>query len=303
MTSRRDTLKQLLACGGLLYAGAGPAQDTSMLRRPLPKGNESLPVIGLGTYQAFDVGSTRAELDPLADVLRTLVRLGGSVVDSSPMYGRAEGAVGEAAALAGVGARLFHATKVWTSGRDSGIRQMEESFRLMRVERMDLMQIHNLQDWRTHTATLRDWQQRGRVRYLGITHYHEGAYGELETLLKTRQYDFVQLNYSIAERAAENSILPLAQELGVAVIANRPFAQASLFHRVKGRELPPWAADFDCGSWAQFFLKYIVSHPAVTCAIPATSKARHAEDNLRAGHGRLPDPAQRVRMARWMDSI
>lgn len=303
MTSRRDALKRLLACGGLLYAGAGTTQDSAMLRRPLPKGNESLPVIGLGTYQAFDVGSTRAELDPLADVLRTLVRQGGSVVDSSPMYGRAEGAVGEAAALAGVGAQLFHATKVWTSGRDNGIRQMEESFRLMRVERMDLMQIHNLQDWRTHTATLRDWQQRGRVRYLGITHYHEGAYGELETLLKTRQYDFVQLNFSIAERTAEERVLPLAQELGVAVIANRPFAQANLFRRVKGRELPPWAAEFDCDSWAQFFLKYIVSHPAVTCAIPATSKTRHAEDNLRAGYGRLPDAAQRERMARWMDSI
>ena len=180
---------------------------------------------------------------------------------------------------------------------------MEESFRLMRVQTMDLMQIHNLVDWRTHTTTLQDWKARGRIRYLGITHYHEGAYGELEALLKTRQYDFVQLNFSIAERSAEEHLLPQARDLGVAVIANRPFAQSSLFHRVKGKPVPAWAAEFDCTSWAQFFLKYIVSHPAVTCAIPATSKAKHAQDNALAGHGKMPDAGQRRRMAKTLDDF
>lgn len=303
MNTRRTALKQLAGLGMLLSAPVSRSQETRMLTRPIPGSNEALPVVGLGTYQSFDVGSDRTELEPLAEVLRTLVRLGGSVIDSSPMYGRAERAVGEASTLAGVRPRLFHATKVWTSGKEAGIRQLEASFRLMQVERMDLMQIHNLLDVRTHTATLKDWQQRGRVRYIGITHYHEGAYGELEAQLKSRQYDFVQLNYSIAERAAEDRLLPLAQELGVAVIANRPFAQAGLFHRVKGKTVPDWAAEFDCASWAQFFLKYILSHPGVTCVIPATGKARHAEDNARAGHGRLPDAAQRRRMAQWMDTL
>lgn len=303
MKSRRTALKQVIGLGALLCAPALPAKESNMLQRPIPKGNESLPVIGLGTYQAFDVGSGAGEQAPLVDVLRAMATLGGRVVDSSPMYGRAEGAIGEVAALAGVRDKLFYATKVWTSGRAAGIRQMETSFRLMGVERMDLMQIHNLLDWRIHTETLKAWKQRGRIRYLGITHYHEGAYDELETLLKTGEYDFVQLNYSIAEREAEQRVLPLARDLGVAVIANRPFAAANLFRRVKGKAVPEWAAEFDCTTWAQFFLKYIVAHPALTCAIPATSKPHHAEDNLRAGYGRLPDAAQRRRMVEVIDSL
>jgi diketogulonate reductase-like aldo/keto reductase len=192
---------------------------------------------------------------------------------------------------------------VWTSGKEAGIRQMEQSFQLMRTQTMDLMQIHNLLDWRTHTATLKDWKQKGRVRYIGITHYHAGAYDELERLIKTRDYDFVQLNYSIAEREAEQSILPLAQQMGVAVIANRPFAQASLFSRVRGKTVPPWAAEFDCTSWAQFFLKYIVSHPALTCAIPATNKPEHMQANISAAYGKLPDQSMRQKMASFVDSL
>lgn len=303
MTSRRAALQQIAGLGAALCAPTALTKEFRMLQRPIPSADDSLPVIGLGTYQAFDVGTGKDEQEPLAEVLRTMVRLGGRVIDSSPMYGRAEGAVGETASLAGVADKLFYATKVWTSGKEAGIRQMEASFRLMGVTRMDLMQIHNLQDWRTHTTTLKDWKQRGRIRYMGITHYHEGAYGELEALLRTRQFDFVQLNYSIAEREAEERVLPLAQELGVGVIANRPFAQANLFRRVKGKEVPAWAAEFDCATWAQFFLKYIVSHPAITCAIPATSKARHAEDNLRAGFGALPDAAQRRRMIQTIDTL
>ena len=284
-----------------------PAQQTpapgTAIKRAIPSSGEQIPVIGLGTYQAFDVGGDAAVREQLKQVLRELVAKGGSVIDSSPMYGRAESVVGDLTAELNLRSSLFLATKVWTSGREAGIRQMEESFRLLRTQTMDLMQIHNLVDWRTHTATLKDWKQKGRVRYLGITHYHSGAYDELERLIKTRDYDFVQLNYSIAERDAESSILPLAQQMGVAVIANRPFAQSSLFSRVRGKTVPAWAAEFDCTTWAQFFLKYIVSHPALTCAIPATNKPQHLLDNMGAGYGRLPDQQTRQKMASLVDSF
>jgi len=307
MTSRRTLLKGIAGAGAWLATGGADVRSSvargTMIRRAIPVSGEQIPVIGLGTYQAFDVRDSTEASAPLKEVLQALVDNGGSVVDSSPMYGRAEEMVGNLVAELELRPSLFFATKVWTSGRDAGLRQMEESFRLLRTRTMDLMQIHNLVDWRTHTATLKQWQQQGRVRYVGITHYHEGAYAELEKLIQTRQYDFVQLNYSIAEREAEKSVLPLAQELGVGVIANRPFAKASLFTRVRGRQLPEWAQEFDCTSWAQFFLKYIVSHPAVTCAIPATSNPNHLQDNMMAGVGRLPDAGTRRRMAKFIDEL
>jgi diketogulonate reductase-like aldo/keto reductase len=271
--------------------------------RPIPASGELLPVVGLGTYQSFDVGTGAAEREPVKEVLRLFVEQGGKVVDSSPMYGPSESVVGDLAAELNVTGRLFMATKVWTSGREAGIRQMEESLRRMKVSRMDLMQIHNLLDWKTHLATLLQWKTAGRVRYIGITHYHSGAYTELERLMKLKQFDFVQFNYSIAEREAEQRILPLAQELGVAVVINRPFAQASLFSRVRGRPLPGWAAEFGCTSWGQFFLKYILGHPAVTCVIPATGKPRHLLDNMMAGTGKLPDEPLRKKMAGFMDRL
>ena len=274
-----------------------------MLKRPIPSSGEALPVVGLGTYQSFDVGGNASERSPLKEVLRLFVEQGGKLVDSSPMYGPSESVVGDLATELGITPQLFIATKVWTSGRDAGIRQMEESFRRMKVERMDLMQIHNLLDWKTHLATLKQWKAAGRVRYVGITHYHSGAYAELERLIKTRDFEFVQFNYSIAEREAEERLLPLAQEAGIAVIVNRPFAQASLFSRVRGKEVPAWAAEFDCKSWGQFFLKYIISHPAVTCVIPATAKPQHLLDNMMAGVGRLPDEVTRRKMAAFMDSL
>lgn len=285
--------------------GANPlsAEGTQVQKRPIPRGKETLPIVGLGTYQAFAVGSGKSERDPLREVLRQLVAHGGSLVDSSPMYGPSEGVVGDLSSELGLTEKLFMATKVWTTGRESGIRQMEESFRRMKVKRMDLMQIHNLQDWRTHAKTLKEWKAAGRIRYTGITHYHSGAYDDLERLLKTREFDFVQFNYSIAEREAEQSLLPIAQETGTAVIINRPFAQASLFSRVRGKELPGWAAEFDCKSWGQFFLKYILAHPAVTCVIPATSKPHHMVDNMMAGVGRLPDAAMHKRMAEYVDNL
>jgi diketogulonate reductase-like aldo/keto reductase len=307
MTSRRTVLKGIAGAGAWLAAGRSNAREPSAtgtgIKRAIPVSGEQIPVIGLGTYQAFDVGSRASDREPLKEVLQSLVDNGGSVVDSSPMYGRAEEVVGDLGAELALRPSLFLATKVWTSGREAGVRQMEESFRLLKTQTIDLMQIHNLVDWKTQTATLRQWKQQGRVRYVGITHYHEGAYDELERLIKTRQYDFVQFNYSIAEREAENSVLPLAQETGVAVIANRPFAKASLFSRVRGRQVPEWARDFDCTSWAQFFLKYIVSHPALTCAIPATSNPKHMTDNMMAGVGRLPDAETRRRMAKYVDEL
>jgi len=304
MGGRRSAIKQLAGIGTLLAMGQVPAAERpagdGMLERTIPRSGEPLPVIGLGTYDAFDVGSSPTDRAPLAEVLGVLVEQGGSLVDSSPMYGRAEAVVGDLQSELGLRPKLFLATKVWTTGRDAGIRQMEESFRLMRTHRMDLLQIHNLVDVRTHTATLKEWKQHERVRYVGVTHYHEGAYDQLEALIRTREYDFVQLNFSMSEREAEERVLPLAQEMGVAVIANRPFAKASLFGRVRGKALPEWAKEFDCESWAQFFLKYIVSQPAITCVIPATSKPGHARDNLKAGYGRMPDEAMRRKMVEHM---
>lgn len=267
-----------------------------MLQRPIPTSGELLPAVGLGTYSTFDIGNSASERGPVKEVLRLFVQNGGKLVDSSPMYGGSESVVGDLAREEKLTAKLFMATKVWTSGRDAGIGQMNESMRRMGVARMDLMQVHNLLDLKTHEKTLRDWKAQGKIRYLGITHYHAGAHSELERLVKTKQYDFVQFNYSIAEREAEERLLPACAESGTAVIVNRPFAQANLFSRVRGREVPAWAAEFDCTSWAQFFLKYILAHPAVTCVIPATGKPKHLLDNMQAGVGRLPDAAARKKM-------
>ena len=275
-------------------------KGNGMLERPIPRSGEPLPVVGLGTWQTFDVAPNSPLLADLKEVMRTLVEHGGKVVDSSPMYGQAERVVGDLAAELNLHPKLFLATNVWTRGREAGIRQMENSIRLLRTQRIDLMQVHNLLDLATHVRTLHEWKAAGRIRYIGITHYHEGAHPDLERLVKTREYDFVQFNYSMAEREAEDRLLPACAASGTAVIVNRPFAQASLFGRVKGKPLPPWVADFDCTSWAQFFLKYVLGHPAVTCVIPATRRAAHARDNMQAGMGRLPDAATRRRMVEYL---
>lgn len=300
--SRRAWLRLVLAAGVSAMSGTG-ASAGAPIRRAIPRSDEMLPVIGLGTYQVFDVGAGESSRASVRDVLREFVRLGGSVVDSSPMYGRSEGVVGDVAADLGIQQKLFLATKVWTTGREDGIRQMEQSFQRMRTRRMDLMQVHNLLDWRVHLATLRDWKEQGKVRYIGVTHYTESAYDDLARVLTSQELDFVQLNYSIVEREAEERLLPLAAERRVAVLVNRPFAQAGLFGRVRGKSLPPWADEIGCSTWAQFFLKFVVSHPAVTCAIPATSKAKHLVDNMQAGVGPLPDEATRARMARHVAQL
>ena len=260
----------------------------------------SLPRIGLGTWQTFDVGDDAAARAPLREVLRLL---DGNVVDSSPMYGSSESVAGELIAELGMRERLFVATKVYTRGRAEGIRQIETSFERLRVERMDLMQVHNLVDVETHTRTLLELKRKKKIRFTGITHYTASAYAEVERWMKTRHYDFLQINYSLAESTADKRILPLAKELGMRVIINRPFAEGALFRKVKGKPLPTWAAELGIASWAQYFLKWIVSHPAVTCAIPGTSRPDHMKDNLAAGEGVLPNGTQRRKMAAYFDSL
>lgn len=282
-----------------LTGGAAPGEGPpALLTRPIPSTGERVPAVGLGTWRTFDVGESPAERQPLREVLRRFAALGGRVVDTSPMYGRAETVVGDLAAELGLLGTLFVATKVWTTGREAGRAQMERSLERLRVRRLDLLQVHNLVDWRTHLATLREWKAAGRLRYVGVSHYTVEAYADLEQVLRQEPLDFLQINYSLAEREAERRVLPLARERGLAVLINRPFAEGALFHRVRGRALPPWAVELGCRSWAQLFLKWILAHPAVTCVIPATRRPEHVADNLGAALGPLPDAATRARLER-----
>lgn len=268
----------------------------TMQTRPIPKTGEALPMIGCGTWRTFDVGNSAPEIAERAEVLKTLFAAGGKVIDSSPMYGSSEAVVGRALGLVDGRGKAFVATKVWTSGRDAGLRQMEDSLEKLRADPIDLMQIHNLVDWRTQLATLRDWKARGRTRYIGITHYHDGAFDELAAVLKTEEMDFVQFNYALDDRAAEEMLLLLAADTGVAVLINRPFGGGGLLRRVASRPLPGWAAELGATSWAQALLKFILAHPAVGCAIPGTGNARHMADNVHAADGHYPDAALRRRM-------
>jgi len=272
-----------------------------MQTRPIPKSGEAIPVIGLGTWQTFDVGESESERARLRDVLAQFFAAGGRVIDSSPMYGRAEAVTGDLLAALAPTEAPFLATKVWTRGKREGIAQMERSLSRMRTKHMDLMQVHNLVDWETHLPVLREWKQAGRIRYVGITHYAQSAFGELERLMRTEALDFVQLPYSLASREAEKRLLPAAADTGTAVLVMQPFDSGALFQRVRGKALPPWAADFACESWAQLFLKFILSHPAVTCPIPATANPKHLADNVAAGSGPLPDAAARKRILALLD--
>ena len=292
--SRREATRIIAGtAASVLVTRTAPAQEAKMMQRAIPSSGEKLPVIGLGTWQSFDVGAGASERAPLEEVLTAFAKRGGRVVDSSPMYGRAEAVLGDLTAKLRLRNSLFLATKVWTSGREAGIRSMERSLALMKTKRIDLMQVHNLVDVQTHLAALREWKKEGRVRYTGITHYTAGSHDEVARVLEREKVDFVQINYSLMEREADERVLRVAQDRGVAVIVNRPFGGGSLFGRVRGQPLPDWAKEFDCSSWAQVFLKWIIAHPAVTCAIPATSKARHLEDNMAAGVGPLPDAKMR----------
>jgi diketogulonate reductase-like aldo/keto reductase len=298
--TRRDFI-QLAAAMGLLPA-ATAAEDELMMTRSIPSSGEQLPVIGLGTWQVFDVESTPEEINLRRQIVDLLLDRGGSLIDTSPMYNRSEKVIGDVLAENGSRERLFLATKVWTDGRTSGERQMRQSAELMRTDVIDLMQVHNRRDLDTQFGTIREWQKDRRIRYNGVTDYRESAHDEMEGVMKRYKPEFIQINYSLGEHGADDRVLPLAQELGIAVLVNRPYMSGQLFRAVSNRELPDWARPF-AGSWGQFFLKFIVSHPAVTVAIPATSSLRHMTDNLAAGFGDMPDAATRARMISFIDSV
>ena len=304
--SRRDILKLLsgVAIGSTLPATVlAKPQMKELITRKIPASGELLPVVGMGTWQTFDVGRSPVARADVKAVLKEFVAQGGKLIDSSPMYGSSEEVVGDLATELGLHQQLFMATKVWTSGEGAGIRQMETSMKLLQRAPIDLMQVHNLVDYDTHKKTLKRWKEEGKIKYIGITHYTTGSYNALANIIKRDSIDFVQFNYSIVTREAENYLLPLASEKKVAVIINRPFESGELFSRLKGKSIPEWAKEFDCTSWGQFMLKYIISHPAVTCAIPATAKVHHLRDNMGAAYGRLPDDIDRKKMVKVFDSI
>ncbi len=267
---------------------AQSAQETMQTRR-IPSSGADLPVVGCGTWRTFDVGTGAAERIPLGEVLHSLFAAGGSVINSSPMYGRSEQVVGDLLSAAKGRDRAFVATKVWTRGRAEGVAQMQRSMSLLRTDHIELMQIHNLVDWRTHLATLRAWKKDGRITYLGVTHYTSSAYDDLEAVMRAETLDFVQLNYAADDRAAEQRLLPLAADRGIAVLVNRPFGEGSLLRSLRNRPVPDWFSQIDCTSWPQALLKFVLGHPAVTCVIPGTSRPEHMRDNVRAGLGRMPD--------------
>lgn len=294
--NRREYLYLLTTLGISSIIPAWALESKPIMKRTIPISGEELPVVGVGTWLTFNVGHSEEDRHPLKEVLMQLVEQSGSVIDSSPMYGRSEEVVGELSTELGINKKLFMATKVWTAGREAGIRQMNTSFELMQREQMDLMQIHNIIDWETHFKTLQEWKEQGKIRYIGITHYEDNAHSQLAYIIRKNPIDFIQINYSIADRHAAENLFKVAQERKVAVIVNQPFGGGDLFERVQGKKLPEWTKEFDCTSWGCFFLKFILANPAVTCVIPGTSKLSHMIDNLSAGVGRLPDEQQRKKM-------
>ena len=302
--SRRKFMQALAliasAAGGLPLAAFS---SVPMLKKKIPSSGEKIPVIGMGSSRTFDAGDSQQARVNLTKVLQTFFDLGGTVIDTSPMYGSSEQVLGDLLVNVKNKQSLFMATKVWTQGREEGIAQMQQSMALLRRPVIDLIQIHNLLDWKVHWKTLKEWKQQGKVRYIGITTHRGYDHDQLAYVMENYPIDFIQFSYSIANRKAEQRILPLAAERGIATMINRPFQRGDLFRSVKGKELPAWAAEFDCNSWGQFFLKFVVSHPAVTCTIPATSKVHHMQDNMGAGLGRMPNPQQRHKMFDYFESL
>ena len=302
---RRTFLKHLGVLGAGIFLKPNaviPAELTAIIKT-IPATNERLPVIGMGSWITFDVAHNPYESVARVKVLQAFFDYGGALIDSSPMYGSSEEVIGKVLKKIANKDALFAATKVWILGKNSGIRQMESSQHLWGVKRFDLMQIHNMLDWETHWETLREWKAAGRVRFVGITTSHGSRHEALVKAMEKTPFDFVQFTYNLEDREVEKKLLPLARERGMAVIINRPFQRGGLFNHVRGKPLPLWAAEFDCHNWAQFLLKFIVSHPAVTCAIPATSRVDHMLENMSAGFGRLPDAATRKRMIEYFERL
>lgn len=303
--NRRDVLKLYsLSSIGLLVSPLlfSLNYNERIMKRMIPSSNQLLPIVGLGTWQTFDIGNSISEKKILTEVLLKMNNLGGRVIDSSPMYGTSERVVGDL--TSGKGFKdFFYATKVWTSGKEAGIVQMKNSFKLMQRKQMDLMQIHNLLDWKTHVKTLKQWKEKGKIKYWGISHYMDNSHSELEKVIKSEKPDFVQFNYSILSRHAEKSLFDVARENKTAVLINRPFEGGNLFRAVKGKMLPPWSKEYDIDSWGQFFLKFILSNELVNCVIPGTSKPHHMLDNMMAGHGTMPNGKVREQMHLFMRNI
>ena len=307
---RYPNRRQFLATAGALGLAAGglpvfpsAAAPADIIRRTIPGTDEKLPVIGMGSWITFNVGGDTAARDALVPVLKTFFDLGGGMVDSSPMYGSAEEVIGYCLERLENDRGLFSATKVWTPLQWLGKRQMTDSEKLWGTERFDLFQIHNLLNWEGHLETLTDWKSNGRVRYIGITTSHGSRHDSMVDIMENQPIDFVQFTYNIEDREAEDRLLPIAAERGLGVIINRPFQRGSLIDRLEGHPLPEWAGEIDANNWAQFLLKFVVSHPAVTCAIPATSQVVHMQENMGAGTGRLPDAALRQRMIDYVESL
>jgi len=305
MFNRRHLIKTLAASPLLTMLPAFSSATSNMpqILKTIPKSGEQISAIGMGSYQTFNVTDSPAELDNLLNVLSNFFNAGGQLIDSSPMYGNSEATLGEVLSRLSFKPNLFAASKVWTYGKQAGLDAVEVTEKRMKVDKMDLMQVHNLRDWKTQLATLNELKKSNQLRYTGITTSFNGQYDDFEQVMKNETLDFVQLNYNLSARKAEKRLLPLAQERGLAVIVNMPYEKGRLFRRTNGKALPEWAKEFDCQSWAQFFLKFIISHPAVTCAIPATSKAHHMVDNMAAMTGRLPDLKMRKKMVEYFLSL
>jgi diketogulonate reductase-like aldo/keto reductase len=301
--SRRELLRLGVSVSLATFFAGLTGAAAALATRRIPGTEESLPVIGLGTSRVFDVGPEPADRAACEAVLKEFFNSGATLIDSSPMYRRAEAVSGDLVSGLDRTDDAFWATKVWADGQDPGVAQMRKSQALFHTNVIDLMQIHNLRDWKAHLPTLREWKDSGVIRYIGLTHSRSAAFDELEQVINKVRPDFVQLNYSIGEREAENRLLPLCDDNGIATLINRPFQKGGLFKRVAGHPLPEWAAEFDAGTWAQLFLKFILSHPAVTCAIPATADAEHMLDNLAAGYGRLPNTRQRQRIIEYFSAL
>lgn len=299
----RRRILGLIASSPVLLPGISIARQITPATRAIPSSGEAIPLVGLGSWISFNVGNDRVARDASAEVMRNFFQAGGRLIDSSPMYGSAQEVIGYGLKKLGHPAQLFAADKVWISDGDEGREQMEESRRLWGIPRFDLLQVHNLLSWEKHLPTLFAMKASGQLRYAGITTSHGRRHGDMEQLMKSQPLDFIQLTYNLYDREAEQRLLPLALERGIAVIANRPFQQGALLRRLARHPLPPWAAEIGCSSWAQFALKFIISHPAITCAIPATTSVAHVLENLGAAAGSLPDKTMRARMAAYADSL
>ena len=304
---RREFLKAGLAAGValLLPPRETLGQSTPLLQKKIPSSGEMIPIIGLGTARRYEEVKTEAEKVPLRETILNFKEVGLRVIDSSPSYGTAEAVVGEIVDGLKIRDSLFLATKVSLReiGREQGIAQIEQSFKKLRTNKIDLIAVHNLRDTQVQLRTLREMKQAGRIRYVGITTSFDNQYGEFERTMKNEALDFIQVDYALDNRDAGDRIIPLAADRGMAVMINLPFGRGRLFNAVQGKKLPEWAGGFDCASWAQFFLKYIVSHPAITCTVPGMAKAEYVTDNVGAARGRLPDAATRRRMEQFIDGL